>query len=97
VLLAAVLLATPYGYNYDLTLVSVAVLWGFEHAARTGFLPGERLLLAVAWLLPLMIVAANMRGIPVAPPVLALLFAVLLIRANGWSVHLGSVRRASAP
>jgi hypothetical protein len=90
VLLAAVLLASPYGYNYDLTLMSVAVLFAFEHAARTGFRPGERILLAVAWLLPLFVVAGNVRGIPVAPPVLALLFATLLIRANGWSVPLGS-------
>ena len=97
VLLAAVLLASPYGYNYDLTLVSVAVLLAFEHATRTGFLPGERLLLAVAWLLPLLVVAGNVRGIPVAPPVLALLFAVLLIRTNGWSLHLGGARRAASP
>lgn len=97
VLLAAVLLATPYGYYYDLTLVSVAVLFAFEHATRAGFRPGERILLAVAWLLPLFVVAGNARGIPVAPPVLAVLFAVLLIRTNGWSLQLGGVRRASAP
>ncbi len=84
VLLAAVLLASPYGYNYDLTLVSVAVLWAFERAMTTGFLTGERVLMAVAWLLPLLVVVGNLRGIPLGPPVLVAVFFVLLIRANGW-------------
>jgi hypothetical protein len=101
VLLAAVLLASPYGYNYDLTLVSVAVLWAFEHASWRGFLTGERALLAVAWLLPILVVPANIRGIPIAPPVLALLFAALLVRANGWmpalSPAVGREAGAAAP
>lgn len=84
VLLAAVLLVSPYGYHYDLPLVSVAVLWGFLEAARTGFLPGERILLALVWVLPLLIVFLNPLGLPLAPPVLAAFFALLLARVRGW-------------
>lgn len=84
VLLAAVPLASPYGYNYDLTLLSVAVLWAFAHAKETGFLTGEKLVLAAAWILPLLVVVGNIRGIPLGPPALVAMLAVLLIRANGW-------------
>ncbi len=84
VLLVAAHLASPYGYNYDLTLASVAALWSFEHAMRTGFLPGERLLLAVVWVLPLLVVVGNIRGIPLGAPVLGVLFLSLLARVKRW-------------
>ena len=84
VLLAAVPLASPYGYNYDLTLLSAAVLWAFVNAKETGFLTGEKLVLAAAWMLPLLVVVGNIRGIPLGPPVLVAMLAMLLIRANGW-------------
>ena len=83
VLLVAVPLASPYGYHYDLTLLSVAVLWAFQRAAESGFLTGEKVILALAWLLPLLVVVGNMRGIPLGPPALVAVFCVLLIRANG--------------
>ena len=83
VLLVAVFLVTPYGFNYDMTLTSVAVLWGFERATQTGFLPGEKLLLGLVWGLPVLVLGANAQGLPVAPVILGLLFLVLLIRANG--------------
>lgn len=85
VLLVAVLLASPYGYNYDLTLLSVAVLWAFERAAGSGFLTGEKVILALAWMLPILVLFGNMRGIPLGPPVLAAVLCVLTIRANGWA------------
>ncbi len=84
VLLAAVPLASPYGYNYDLTLLSVAVLWAFARAKGSGFLTGEKLVLAAAWILPLLVVVGNTRGLPLGPPVLVAVLVVLLIRANGW-------------
>jgi hypothetical protein len=84
VLLVAVPLASPYAYHYDLTLLSVAVLWAFERATGSGFLTGEKAVLALAWLLPLLVVIGNIRGIPVGPPALAALFCILLVRANGW-------------
>ncbi len=84
VLLVGVFLVTPYGFNYDMTLTSVAVLWGFERAVKTGFLPGEMLLLALVWALPILVMGTNAQGLPLGPVILGLLFLVLLIRANGW-------------
>ncbi len=84
VLLVAVPLASPYGYHYDLTLLSVAVLWAFAQAKEAGFLAGEKLVLAAAWMLPLLVVVGNIRGIPLGPPALVAMLAMLLIRANGW-------------
>jgi hypothetical protein len=55
VLLVAVPLASPYGYNYDLTLLSVAVLWTFAQAKERGFLTGEKLVLAADLMLPLLV------------------------------------------
>lgn len=82
VLLAAVFLASPYGYTYDLPLVSVAALWAYGQATKTGFLPGERLLLALVWMLPLLALVGNLRGVPLAAPILALFFLVLLVRCR---------------
>jgi hypothetical protein len=67
-----------------MTVTSVAVLWGFERAATSGFLPGEKLLLALAWALPILVLGLNAQGIPAAPVILGLMFLVLLTRANGW-------------
>jgi hypothetical protein len=93
VLLVAVPLASPYGYNYDLTLLSVAVLWAFESARRSGFLTGEKAVLALAWLLPLLVVVGNIRGIPLGPPALAAFFCMLLVRVNGWLPQQGPAER----
>jgi hypothetical protein len=91
VLLAAVLLASPYGYHYDLPLVAAAAAWAYKHAREAGFLPGERTVLALVWLLPLLVVYLNPMGLPIAPFVLAAFFALVLGRACGW------VRRPSMP
>jgi hypothetical protein len=91
VLLAGVLLASPYGYHYDLPLAAAAAVWAYKHALEAGFLPGERIVLALVWLLPLLVVFLNPMGWPIAPLVLAAFFALVLGRACGW------VRRPSPP
>ncbi|MBK5961172.1 hypothetical protein CCR97_23630 [Rhodoplanes elegans] len=45
-LAAGVLLATPYVYLYDLTILAVALAFLLRHALATGFLAGERPALA---------------------------------------------------
>lgn len=85
VLAVATFLVTPYAYNYDMTLVSVAVLWALGHATKTGFLPGEKLLLVAVWILPLAVMPAGYNGLPVAPLVLGGFLAVLLARIYGWA------------
>lgn len=46
------LLVTPYVYDYDLTILGVAIAFLVVDARRSGWRPGEREILVVAWLSP---------------------------------------------
>lgn len=52
-LLVATLLASAYLYDYDLAFLGLVIAWFGTHAWRQGWLPGERELLVLLWLLPL--------------------------------------------
>ncbi|MCH8998749.1 MAG: DUF2029 domain-containing protein [Proteobacteria bacterium] len=75
--LVATFLATPYIFNYDMTLLSVAIIYLVQRGLDRGFVPGERWLLGFAWLLPVLMMYLH-AIFPVAPFVLAALFAVTL-------------------
>ena len=47
------LLATPYLFDYDLTLLGVAIAWLAIEGSERGFLPFEKSALALAWLAPI--------------------------------------------
>ena len=81
VLLAATFLASPFGYNYDLPLVTVALILAYREALRGGFLPGERFVLGLTWFLPFLVPAANPLGLPIAPAVLLAFLLLLTFRA----------------
>lgn len=53
VALCAGLLVPAYLYDYDLAFLGLAIAWLGMHGQRTGWLRGERELLAGLWLLPL--------------------------------------------
>jgi arabinofuranan 3-O-arabinosyltransferase len=76
----AALLATPYAHNYDMTLVSVAVLGGYALERRGGW---EGALLMLVWLLPIAVVPLHTVGIVIAPWVLLGFFGWLLWRSGG--------------
>ena len=82
VVLSGTFLTSPYVYSYDLVLLSVAVVYLIEHGLENGFLRGERLILGLAWCLPILTVVAKNLGFPVGPTVLSLLFAVALYRLH---------------
>jgi arabinofuranan 3-O-arabinosyltransferase len=71
---AAALLSTPYLLAYDLAAAIVPAAFLIRLGLRGGFLPGERSLLVLCFLLLLDIAA------PVGPPVLMLLLASVLRR-----------------
>lgn len=77
------LLATPFVLDYDLTLLAVPLVWLYAETQRTGFLPWERLLLASAFLLPLLSRTLATYGLPVAPLVLAAVLLAIARRAPG--------------
>jgi alpha-1,2-mannosyltransferase len=80
-MVTATLLTTPFLLGYDLMLLAIPLLWTFGQARRTGFLPWEKIVLMAAFFLPLVSAAvATWLRIPLAPPVIAALFAVVIRR-----------------
>lgn len=91
-LATATLLASPFLLGYDLVLLAIPLVWILREANRTQFLPWEKTVLLAAFLLPLLStpVAARLH-LPLAPPVILALFAVVFrrgIRAAHSSVAL---------
>jgi alpha-1,2-mannosyltransferase len=76
---AAACLATPFLLDYDLMLLAVPLAWVAAAAERDGFLPWEKLILATAFLLPMVVrPVATMTNIGAAPlAVFALLMVVV--------------------
>ncbi len=77
----AALLASPFLLDYDLTLLAIPLAWIAREGLRSGFAPGEKSVLAFAYVLPLFsrIVAGSL-GLPVAPLAIAASFYFLLKR-----------------
>ncbi|MDX2096107.1 MAG: glycosyltransferase family 87 protein [Alphaproteobacteria bacterium] len=71
-LASASLLVSPYGFNYDLTLLSAALLllWA-DGAPRTRY---EAWLHGAVYLLPLLVYVLNLVAVPLAPVLLLLLW-----------------------
>ena len=81
-IVCAGLLASPFVLDYDLTLIAIPLLWLLREGLRTGFLPYEKALLALAFVLPLVSRAtAGAVGLPLAPLVIAAIFALTMRRA----------------
>jgi hypothetical protein len=77
VLCAAIPLATPYVFAYDLPLLIVPLLWLAREAIQRGFRPGERVGLVAIALLPALAYAAT--GLLILTPLIcALLLALVL-------------------
>jgi alpha-1,2-mannosyltransferase len=82
-LATGVLLTTPYMMDYDLVILALPIAWIALEGRRSGFLPYEKSLLALVWLLPLF--ARSLAGhalIPVAPLAMLLLLADIARRAG---------------
>jgi hypothetical protein len=46
---AAVILSTPYVLDYDFVVLGLGIAWLWLDGEETGFLPGDRVFLALAW------------------------------------------------
>jgi hypothetical protein len=78
-LAATSLLVAPYSTDYDLVCMAPALAAGLARAACLGFLPGDKILLIGAFLLPLLAHdVARATDVQVAPAVLAGLLFVLV-------------------
>jgi hypothetical protein len=86
VLAPGMLMVTPYSFNYDLTLLAVPIALLAWDGHRNGWLRGEREVLALAWLLPLVMAPiAIVTSLPVGIAGLAAMFAIALRRAHAWN------------
>ena len=66
----ATFLIVPYAFNYDMTIVAVGVAAYALAQADRGFLPFERLVLALLWALPFLVMPFGAAGLPFGPVVL---------------------------
>ncbi len=80
-MVAATMLFTPYLMDYDLVCLAVPMAWLAARATATGWYGWEKIVLAASLLMPLGARACNLvAGVPLAPPVLAALLAVVVAR-----------------
>jgi len=85
-LAAAALLVTPYVMDYDLVLLALPIAWMVRDGTRRGFLPWEKPVLFMTWLLPLFARWLALRAsIPLTPIVIAILLACIARRAAFFS------------
>jgi alpha-1,2-mannosyltransferase len=78
-------LMTPFVLDYDLMLLAIPLAWVVARAEQTCYLPWEKLVLASAFLLPMVARSlATWAGVSVAPLVLMALLGVVVRRA--WPV-----------
>ena len=81
VLICSIFLATPFGFQYDLAIMGLAIAWYVSVGKTKGWLPGERLVLFAAWAMPLFYIqVAEQTHIPVVPFVLLSLLLLVLRR-----------------
>jgi len=82
-LIAATLISPPIILFYDLLPAAVAVAWLSIDAKRTGFLPWEKTILCIVWIVPILSRGAGIAwGVPLGPVATIGLFALAAIRAR---------------
>jgi hypothetical protein len=76
------LMVSPYVLQYDLVLLALPIAWLAMEGFKTGFLPYEKAVLSIAWLLPRITLPFSQTAkIPIGPIVIIALMTVVLRRA----------------
>ncbi|RQZ10119.1 DUF2029 domain-containing protein [Burkholderia sp. Bp9031] len=82
-LMIATLLTTPYLWHYELTWLGVAVFCLIAHGLENEWLPGDQIVIVLAWLLPLFELFNQMMKLPqIGPIVLLAMLFITVRRAN---------------
>lgn len=84
-LCAAVPLATPYVFTYDLPLLIIPLVWLAREGVRRGFRPWERVALVLTFLSPVSL-EWPLGGLHLAPVLCAGLLGAVLIRTSAFKV-----------
>lgn len=79
VLVATTGLCLPFLGNYDFVIFAVPGAWLAAEAVAKGWLPYERMTLALLYISPLIVIPASANGVPLAPLAEAAL-AILVVR-----------------
>lgn len=82
-LAAGCLMVSPYLLQYDLVLLALPTAWLAMEGFEKGFLPYEKVVLCVSWILPRISLPVAMTAkIPIAPIVIIVLMAAILRRSS---------------
>ncbi|RQR46262.1 MULTISPECIES: glycosyltransferase family 87 protein [unclassified Burkholderia] len=78
-LVIATLLTTPYLWHYELAWLGIAFFCVLAHGLDEGWLPGDQIVIVLAWLLPIFEIFNRITKLPQIGPVvlLAVLFVVV--------------------
>jgi len=77
------LMVSPYVLQYDLVLLALPIAWLAMEGFEKGFLPYEKAVLSVAWILPRVSLPVSQSAkIPIAPIVIIALMTAILRRAS---------------
>jgi len=79
-LAVATLLATPYSYHYDLSLLAPAIVWLVLRFKADGWRRWDAEVLLLAWLSPIAVIFAMITGVSAAAPVILGLCAIIARR-----------------
>jgi hypothetical protein len=91
-LVLGALLATPYAFEYDLSLLSLPLAWMAWEGYVHGWRPGEKYWLPVVWLTPfLTTVLAKKLGWPLEPLILAVFLFLVVRRVSPQGAAAGRV------
>ena len=85
------LLATPYVFDYDFTLLALPIAWLTVEGLRTRFLDWEKITLFAMCILPIASRGIGTLGLPIGPIALLLFFAVIARRALAHEASSDSV------
>jgi hypothetical protein len=82
-LMTGTLLISPYLFDYDLVWLAFPLAWIGMEAVKTGWLRGEREVLFVAWLAPILVsVIASTGAFQPGPLIVIALFFVIVRRSR---------------
>ena len=90
--MTATFLISPYVFDYDLVWLAFPIAWLALIGLREGWLPGEREVLVVAWISPLLMgPLAEAFSVQIGPFVLGALLWVMLRRVGTVRAYTTSV------
>jgi hypothetical protein len=89
------LLATPYVFDYDFTLLALPIAWLSVEGLRARFLDWEKITLFCMWLLPIVSRAIGGFGLPIGPAALLVFLGLILRRA--WAENVSRESMAAQP